>query len=148
DRTRAEGALARARAGLREAQAMLHKTILRAPISGVVLRKHLRAGEAVAPGIPVVTVADTSRLRVRAEVDEIDVGRVRQGQRGYVTAAAYRGRKFEGSVVRVGQMLGRKNFRTGDPNERVDTKVLEVLIELHGRPPLPVGLRVDAFLLP
>jgi HlyD family secretion protein len=51
-------------------------------------------------------------------------------------------------VVRIGQVLGRKNFRTNEPSERVDTKILEVLIELEARPQLPVGLRVDAFVLP
>jgi HlyD family secretion protein len=80
-------------------------------------------------------------------VDESDVARVRDGQRAYVTAAAYRGQKFWCKVVRVGQVLGRKNFRTNEPSERVDTKILEVLIEMEGRPQLPVGLRVDAFLL-
>ena len=148
DRARAEAELSRARARLEEARALLDKTSIRSPINGVVLRRHLRAGETAAEGVPIVTVADLSRLRVRADVDEIDVGRVRLGQSAYVTAAAYRGRQFAGRVVRIGQMLGRKNFRTGESSERVDTKVLEVLIELDGRPPLKTGLRVDAFLLP
>jgi HlyD family secretion protein len=148
DKSRAESEVARARADLGEARALLEKTTIRSPIRGVVLRKHLRTGEAVAEGVPVVTVADVSRLRVRADVDESDVARVRLGQRAYVTAAAYRGQKFWGRVVRIGQVLGRKNFRTNEPSERVDTKILEVLIEMEGRPQLPVGLRVDAFLLP
>jgi multidrug resistance efflux pump len=148
DRSRAEAEVARARADLAEARALLEKTTIRSPIRGMVLRRHLRTGEAVAGGAPVVTVADVSRLRVRADVDEIDVARLHAGQRAYVTAAAYRGQKFWGHVVRIGQVLGRKNFRTNEPSERVDTKILEVLIELEARPQLPVGLRVDAFLLP
>jgi HlyD family secretion protein len=148
DRSRAQAEVARAQAGLREARALLDKTTIRAPIGGMILRKHLRAGEAVRESAPVVTMADVSRLRVRAELDELDVARVRRGQHAYVTAAAFRGQKFGGSVVRIGQMLGRKNFRTGEATERVDTKVLEVLVELEGHPALPVGLRVDTFLLP
>ena len=43
-------------------------------------------------------------------------------------------------------MLGRKNVRTDDPAEKVDTKVLETLVELDEGTRLPIGLRVDAFL--
>ncbi len=146
DRARAEAEVARSRADLSEARALLEKTSIRSPIRGTVLRKHLRTGESVAESTPVITVADVSRLRVRADVDEVDVARVHIGQRAYVTAAAYRGQRFWGRVLRIGQVLGRKNFRTDEPSERVDTKILEVLIELDGQPRLPAGLRVDAFL--
>jgi HlyD family secretion protein len=47
-------------------------------------------------------------------------------------------------VVRIGQSLGRKNVYTEEPRERVDTKVLEALVELDPGMRLPVGLRVDA----
>jgi HlyD family secretion protein len=50
-------------------------------------------------------------------------------------------------VVRVGRLLGRKNLRTNEPTERVDTKILETLIELEGARELPLGLRVDAYIL-
>jgi len=43
-------------------------------------------------------------------------------------------------------MLGRKNVRKDEPSERVDTKILETLIELDPGAALPIGLRVDAFL--
>ena len=52
---------------------------------------------------------------------------------------------FPGRVVRVGQILGRKNFRTDEPTERVDTKILETLLELEDGHELPIGLRVQAF---
>ncbi len=122
---------------------------MRAPIDGVVLRKHRRAGETVSTQFesPVVTVADRSRLRVRVDVDEADVARLRVGQAAYVTAAAFGDRRFTGRVVRVGQLLGRKTVRTDEPAERVDTKVLETLIELADGRELPLGLRVQAFIL-
>jgi HlyD family secretion protein len=63
----------------------------------------------------------------------------------YCTAEAFGHRRFNDRIVRMGQMLGRKNVRTDDPAERADTKVLEVLIELEGGAPLPPGLRVDVF---
>ncbi len=51
-------------------------------------------------------------------------------------------------VVRVGSRMGRKTLRTDEPTERFDTKILETLIELDPGAPLPVGFRVDPFILP
>jgi HlyD family secretion protein len=49
--------------------------------------------------------------------------------------------------VRIGQEMGPKNLRTNEPTERVDKKILETLIQLEGADGLPVGLRVDSFIL-
>jgi len=48
-------------------------------------------------------------------------------------------------VIRVGRILGRKNIRTDEPSEHVDTKILETLVELDSGQTLPLGLRVDSF---
>jgi ABC exporter DevB family membrane fusion protein len=148
DLARADADVALARAALDEARAMLEKTFVRAPIDGVVLRRQHRAGESVSTQFdsPIVTLADRSRVRVRVDVDEADVARLREGQSAYVTADAFGDRRFAGRVVRVGQMLGRKNVRTDEPTERVDTKILETLIELTDGGDLPLGLRVQAFI--
>ena len=148
DRNRAMAELAGARAQLAEARAVLDKTIIRSPIDGTVLRKQLHAGESVSSngGTPIVTLGDCRRLRVRADVDETDVARIRNGQPAWVTAEAFGDQRFTGRVIRVGQILGRKNVRTDEPTERVDTKILETLIELDPGQQLPSGLRVDAFI--
>ena len=44
------------------------------------------------------------------------------GQRAYVTADAFHEVQFWGRVVRVGQVLGKKNIRTDEPAERVETQ--------------------------
>jgi HlyD family secretion protein len=150
DRTRAEADVALARAQLAEARARFEKTIVRSPINGIVLRKYLKRGETFSDqrNIPILTLGDDSVLRVRMDVDETDVSRVREGQRAYVTADAFGTEKFWGRVVRVGELLGRKNILTDQPTERVDTKVLETLIQLENGHKLRSGLRVDAFILP
>ena len=83
---------------------------------------------------------------MRVDVDESDVAKPAVGAAAWVTAAAYGERKFAGRVIRIGGMLGRKNIRTDEPSERVDTKILETLIELNPGAKLPIGLRVDAFI--
>jgi HlyD family secretion protein len=148
DRKRAEAELERAKAQLAEAEAMLAKTVIQSPIDGVVLRRKLRSGESVQAGAddPVVVLGDISKLRIRADVDETDVARIAVGQTAHVTAEAYGDRKFTGRVVRIGEILGRKNIRTDEPTERVDTKILETLIELDAGQQIPLGLRVDTFI--
>jgi HlyD family secretion protein len=149
DRSMAEAALAYARARTSAAAAMLEKAVVKAPIAGVILRKHVNAGEQVSDkgDTPIVTIGDLSTLRVRVDVDEIDVGKLHVGQKAYVTADAFPGTKFWGRVVRVGRMIGPKNVFTDQPAERVDTKVLQTLIEFDDAADLPVGLRVDAMII-
>ena len=138
-----------AKAQVAEAKAFLAKTYVRSPIDGVVLRKKAKPGESISTDNPeswIVTVGDDSILRVRADVDEADVARIKVGQPAYVTAEAYGDKRFAGRVVRIGQILGRKNVRTDEPTERVDTKILETLVQLNEGQKLPAGLRVDTFI--
>jgi ABC exporter DevB family membrane fusion protein len=149
DRARADADVSLARARLEEVRALYEKTFIRAPIDGVILRRHRKAGESVSTQFdsPIITMADDRVRRVRVDVDETDVGRIAVGQPAYVTADAFGDRRFAGRVIRIGQLLGRKNVRTDEPAERVDTKVLETLVELEDGQELPLGLRVQAFIL-
>jgi HlyD family secretion protein len=144
---RAQVALAEANVAL--AEALLDKTFIRSPLSGTVLRRQRVAGEAVTnvPPTPIAIVGDLRGLRVRAEVDETDIGRVTAGQRVEVTADAFPDRKFGGTVHRVSSRLGAKEVQTGRPADRADTKVLQVLLDLDPEVKLPVGLRVDVYFL-
>ena len=134
-----------ARARVEEIRADIEKTVVRSPINGVILKLYRRKGEMVTnlPPTPIVTIGDTSRLRVRADIDQADVANVAVGQTAWITADAYGDKRFRGTVVRLGVQLGRKNFRSDDPNERVDTRILDVLIDLDPAAKLPVGLPVD-----
>ena len=147
DRAKAEAAVATAHAQLAEARAYLEKSYIRAPINGVILRKLRHNGESVSTQFdsPVITMADDSVLRVRLDVDESDVSKLQVGQRAYVTAETFGTHKFWGKVIRVGHILGKKNVRTDEPSEHVDTNILETLMELDAGQRLPLGLRVDSF---
>ena len=145
----ARALLDHARGQLAEAEAWLERTRIVSPIDGTVLHRARNEGEAVTDEPPtlIFKVGDLSRLRVRADVDETDVARVVVGMEAYVTADAFPGVRFPGTVVRVGSKMGRKTLRTDEPTERFDTKMLETLIELDPGTPLPVGFRVDTFIL-
>jgi HlyD family secretion protein len=149
DRAQGEAEVGLSRAQLDEARARYEKSFVRAPIAGVVLRKHMKNGESVSDmrEMPIITMADVSTLCVRVDVDETDIGKIRVGQKAYVTADAFPGEKFYGRIVRIGQILGKKNIRTDEPSERIDTKILETVIELEDGKKLSPGLRVDSYLM-
>lgn len=70
---RAEAQIEQARLELEAAQTALDRTRLTAPIAGVVTRVNVDVGALVAPGVPVVEIADLDPLRLSVQVDEIDV---------------------------------------------------------------------------
>jgi HlyD family secretion protein len=79
------------------------KYLLRSPISGVVTRVPMHAGEVAAPGQTVVAVADLSNLDLMAYVLERDLGQVRIGQAVSVTADPFPDRVYPGVVVSTNQ---------------------------------------------
>jgi HlyD family secretion protein len=137
-----------AQAALDTAKATLDKTFIRTPIDGTVLRIRRRVGEGVSQTFPsiIAIVGDISRERIRAEIDETDIGRVGVGQRVYATADAYRGQRFTGTIAKIANRMGKKSVHSDDPAEKQDAKVLEALIDLDREVRLPVGLRVDVFI--
>ncbi len=136
-----------AEARVSEARARLARLSLRAPIDGEILQLKYRVGEYYAPSSEaLVVMGDTRTLRVRVDVDERDVNKVKLGAKAFVTASALPGQKVAGHVVELGRRMGRKNVRTDDPVERIDTKILEVLVELRERSGLVPGLRVVGYI--
>jgi HlyD family secretion protein len=146
--TRLEAALAAARAELSLAEAALERTRVRAPANGSVLQLYTKVGETVAPSPegPLVVVGDVSSLRVRAEFEERDIGKVRVGQGAVVRSDAFPGKDFEGTVSSSAKALGPSRLGQRGPRRPTDIDVLEVIIELTGQPPLLPGMRVDVFL--
>jgi ABC exporter DevB family membrane fusion protein len=132
-----------------QAKAQLERLTIRAPIGGEILQLKFRAGEYYTPGGDALAVmGDTRVLRVRMDVDERDVARVAPGASAFATSTAFAGRRFSGKVVEIGKRMGRKNVRTDDPVERIDTKILEVVFQLDDRQGLIPGLRVTGYIEP
>ena len=148
DRADAEIALAERRAATAEAR--FAKCFVRSPIDGTVLKRHREPGESISVFVPrpIVSIANVTALRIRAEVDERDIARVREGQRTRVTVDAFPDRPFAGTVRRIGSLMGRKTVSSGDPSEKSDRDVLEVLIDIdQPDPKLVIGLRVTVSFL-
>jgi len=73
---------------LETAEYNLESTEVRAPYPGVVLMAGVGIGDVVSSGTVLMTFADIGRLRVRAEVDEFDVGVIEPGMAAVITADA------------------------------------------------------------
>jgi HlyD family secretion protein len=133
-----------------EAKAALGRSLVVAPFTGDVLRLKARIGEYHNPstGDPLLILGDLQNLRIRLDVDERDIARVKVGVPGYVTASAFGGQRFTGKVVEIAKRMGRRTVRVDDPIDRVDVKILEVLFALDGSPPLITGQRVEGFIGP
>jgi HlyD family secretion protein len=145
----AQAELELAKAAVGDSRAKYEKTIIKSPIEGTVLRIHHRVGESISGTAtdPVLTIGDTKVLRVRVDIDETDVNKAHMGQKAYVIADAFGGQRFWGHVVQIGELLGPKTVSSDRPAERVDRKFLEALVELDPGPRLPIGLRVDSFIV-
>src|SRR5260370_1766737 len=115
-----------------------------APTDGTILRVLIKPREAystMAPQ-PLFTLADLSIRRVRAEVDERDVMKVRVGQHVLVSTEAAQNDRYKGVVESVSRTMGRKHTLSADPSEKSDRDVLETLVRLQTGSELPVGMRV------
>lgn len=139
-------AVARLRAALArrdQSRANVERLTIRAPADAEVLVLKYRVGEYYSPsGDPLAVLGDTRVLRARIDVDEREIARIQLGANAFVSADAFPGRRFAGRVVDIARRFGRRNVRTDDPAERIDTKVLEVVIELAQRDGLVIGQRV------
>lgn len=105
-RDNAKAAVVQAQAALSTGETNLAKASIRSPIDGVVLSRSIEPGQTVAASLqaPVLfTLAeDLSKMELQVDVDEADVGQVRDGQHATFTVDAYPGREYPAQVRRVG----------------------------------------------
>ena len=104
----AKSTLVRTEVSYENAKISLDDTVVRSPVSGTIISRPVEVGQvissptsAVGGGTLLMTMADLSKVRVRALVDEIDVGKVSVGQTVSIKVAAYRDKEFFGIVSKV-----------------------------------------------
>jgi HlyD family secretion protein len=104
----AQSAVVRTQVSLENANISLDDTIVRSPTEGTVISRNVEVGQvisspsvAVGGGTILMRMADLGNVRVRALVDEIDVGKVKVGQDVSIKVSAYRDRQFFGKVAKI-----------------------------------------------
>lgn len=148
--TRLESGLSTARAELSSVEIAIERTRIRAAGDGTVLQVSPKVGEIVAPSpeLVLVVLGDLTGLRVRAEVEERDVSKVRVGQKAVIRTDAYPGREFKGTIASLGQSLAPPRLTARGPRKPTDVDALEVLIDVDAPVGLMPGMRADVFFLP
>jgi len=132
-----------AEASLGYIRTQLANTVVLAPLNGRVIAKHHERGRVVPAADPLYTIADSTNVIVRAEVDETDAGKVKIGMPAAITSDAFPGRKITGTIDKIAWRVGRKRVLTDNPAEMIDTKVLEAEIPIAPDPQLRIGMAMD-----
>ena len=144
---RAKSSLESSRAAYNNAQRNLSYAIITSPINGVVTSRDVEEGQTVASGFETPTLftiaADLTKMQVVADVDEADIGGVKEGQRVTFTVDAYPEDTFEGRVtqVRLGSSKSSSTSSTSTSSETVVT--YEVVISADN-PDLKLKPRLTA----
>ena len=101
----ARAGLAAAEAALARARTNLAYTVIRSPIDGTVIKRSVEAGQTVAASLNTPTLfliaRDLSQMQIEADVDESDIGQIRQGQSVRFTVQSYPGETFGGTVSQI-----------------------------------------------
>jgi HlyD family secretion protein len=105
DQSNSHAVIDQARAQLSSDEVNLYKASIRAPIDGVVLSRSVEPGQTVAASLQVTTLftiaEDLRNMELKVDVDEADVGTVKNGEAASFTVDAYPGRVYQAKVKRV-----------------------------------------------
>ncbi|MBI4445513.1 MAG: efflux RND transporter periplasmic adaptor subunit [Acidobacteria bacterium] len=109
-------------AALKLAEDSLADTIIRAPISGFVDRRHVSEGEYIRDKDPVITLVQSEKLKLLAQVPEREAGVIKPGVKVVLNVDAFPGRDFTAEIRRVSPTVDEKNrsfeFSATVPNSR------------------------------
>lgn len=129
---RAERDAQAARAFADAANQRLDDYVVRAPTSGLVLRRDAEVGEVVDTPAALFWVGEPRPLRITAEVDEEDIARIAPGQRALLRADAFPGRAMTAEVAQI------------TPKGDTVRKAYRVRLALPDDTPLRIGMTVEA----
>ena len=100
-----EAGVTQSRASLNQNEVNLGHTVITAPIDGIVIARQVDVGQTVAASMSApelfIIAADLTKMRVIANIDESDVGRIRPGQPVTFSVDAYPAEEFEGTVSQI-----------------------------------------------
>lgn len=135
--------VAAAAANIKYIRTMIAKSRVTSPIDGRVIERYLDEGEVVMPEKPIAVIADTTRLRINAEVDETDIGRLHLGDMAEVSAYAYPGKVFKARVEEIAGYVGKREIKPNNPAVNLGLKIIQVKLALLEQTPLQLGMTVD-----
>jgi HlyD family secretion protein len=130
----AQAQLEKARIAVEQKQAALKDSEVRVPVAGQILKINTRIGEQVNISQGIVELAQTDKMYVMAEIAEIDVNKIQQGQTALITSEynSFAG-ELRGIVSQVGLQVGRKQTQEAggsNPSTDKESRVVAIKIEI------------------
>jgi HlyD family secretion protein len=123
------------KAKLDNARSTREQALVRSPLDGIVIQIYTRQGERISPN-GIAKIVDLSQLRVLADVDELNVGRISAGGKVEVT---FRGSPtvYQGTISRVAPTVKRMQRMEPDGGSSTDARVVQVEIQLDDPSSMP-----------
>ena len=150
DVTIAKSEVAQAEAQLKSVETNIERLTTRSPIAGVILQNKVRLGQYAQCGPlsePLMVLGSVTPLHVRADVDEHDGWRVREGAPAVASPRGNGSLRIPLEFVRFEPYVIPKKSLTGDSTERVDTRVLQIIYRVNDQnAPLHVGQQMDVYI--
>jgi HlyD family secretion protein len=130
----AQAQLEKAKIAVEQKQAALRDSEVCVPVNGQILKINTRIGEQVNITQGIVELAQTNKMYVMAEIAEIDVTKVRQGQSAVITSEynSFAG-ELRGTVSQIGLQVGRKQTQEAggnNPTTDKESRVVTIKIEI------------------
>ena len=136
-----------ARASLKLTETQMGYTVLRSPISGVVLVKSGEVGEVVNPGTSVLTLADIENVWLKGYIPETELGKVKWGQEVIVTTDLRPSKEYKGKVSFISSQAEFTPKQIQTEKERV-TLVYRIKVDIANRDrELKPGMPADGKIL-
>lgn len=138
--------VSQAYAALEAARVQLDRCTVKALRGGTVQRQHVRLGQVINPGTPIVTMLDLKDMWVRIYVPEASLDRVALGKTVVIKADAYPDKVFKGEIIQINDQgeFTPKNIQTPEERTRlvfaVKVRIIEGLGELKPGMPVDVDL--------
>lgn len=85
------------------ADAIVSKAEIKAPINGKVIQTEVVTGQVLSPGMEAAVIADTDHMYIKANIEETDIFKIKEGQIVEITVDAFGKKQFIGYVQSIGQ---------------------------------------------
>ncbi len=98
----AQAAINTASANIKNIEVQINNATIKSPINGILTSQSVNVGEVISPGAPVISIVDTSILKMKCTVAQDVLPLLAVGQEMNVTIDSYPGTKFKGTISSIG----------------------------------------------
>jgi len=133
----------------KEIQTKIQQASIKSPVEALVLQVNINPGEYVLPSkqLGSVVIGKNQKLQVRVDIDEINASLVKENMEALAFVKGHPNLKFSLEFVRIEPYMVPKKNLSGNPGERTDTRVLQVIYQFSPPEfPVYIGQQVEVYL--